>query len=88
MENKKVRSKPANITVHEVLSLNQHHVIDALEENGYEFSDRNKIIKKLNKDVMEMIVTEIREHLFESGAYDEAMQVIADSGMLDKILEE
>ena len=71
------------ITTHGVLSINQNDIIDWLKDNGHlpDYTIRdNFYIRKLKPTLMNHIANTIGNYIVESGAYDDALQMMVDNG--------
>ncbi|MCL2313090.1 MAG: hypothetical protein FWC41_11530 [Firmicutes bacterium] len=89
------------VSTHSVLEINQHDVIDWLSEaevsspvlierqkqlnlNNLK-GGRRDLVEKLNPKVMEYIAREMLNYIVEIGAYDDALNFVAESGFLDGV---
>jgi len=90
MAAKKISNVRPRVTEHPVITINQHDVIDWLVDNDW-LSDTDKEtnlgrVEYLNPELMKYIASEMVQHIVESGAYDDAMTHIAESGIIDTFL--
>jgi hypothetical protein len=88
MKKSDVRPK---VSSHAVVEINQFDVIDWLVDNEF-LTDVDKVakleqVRYLNPELMKYIASEMLLHIVESGAYDDALTHVVESGMINTFLQ-